>query len=144
MRKVDIYDKKSIYEEQMEPLVHEILQIAKENSIPVIVSAAVSNNEKATTYESNVVLAVTELSLFENRIANILFLMNDFYAEAPAEIRHMADELIHYLKPSVPDLEDRLDVRLTDDKISEIYNASLRTMELHFPEGIFPSVIDDE
>lgn len=140
---VDIYDKKSVYQEEMEPRIYELIQIAKENSIPIMITAAICNSSDATEYASNVLLASTELSLFENRIANILFLLNDFYADAPSEIQHMADELTHYLKASIPDIQERLDIKLTDDKLSELYKAACRNTALRFPEGIFPSPFEE-
>lgn len=141
---VDIYDKKSVYQEEMEPRIYELIQIARENSIPIMITAAVSNSTEATEYASNVLLASTELSLFENRIANILFLLNDFYADAPSEIQHMADELTHYLKASIPDIQERLDIKLTDDKLFELYKAACRNTVLRFPEGVFPSPFGED
>lgn len=141
---IDVYDKKSIYREQMKPLIDDLLSISRKNNIPIVVSAAVANDEEHTEYETSTVLAVTELSLFENRIANVLFLMNNFYTDAPDDIRNMVRNLTQYLKASIPDAEELINVRLSNDKISESYKSLCHQISLHFPDGVFPSAFDDD
>lgn len=140
----DEYDKRTLYEEQMKPLVDELLQTARKLNLPTVISTAVANHEDNTEYISNAVLAITELTLFENRIANILYLMNDFYADAPEDIRNMVRELTYYLQPSVPDIETRINVRLSDENLLEIYKAACHKIDLHFPKGVFPDVLNDD
>lgn len=143
-KKIDVYNKKSVYATQMKPLVEDLLSISRKNNIPIVISAAVANDENHTEYETRTVLAITELSLFENRIANVLLLMNDFYAEAPEEIRNMVRSLIQYLKASIPDAEEQVSIRLSKDTISEIYKALCHTVELHFPVSVFPTGFDED
>lgn len=142
--KIDVYNKKSIYDEQMKPLIEQLLSLARKNNIPLVISAAVANDEEHTEYETRTVLAITELSLYENRIANVLFLMNDFYADAPENIQNMVRSLTQYLKSSIPDIEERINIHLADNHLSEAYKALCRQIDLHFPGSTFSAAFDDE
>lgn len=143
-KKIDIYNKKTVYDQQMRPLVDELLSISRKNNIPIVISAAVANDEEHTEYETRIVLAITELSLFENRIANVLFLMNGLLADAPEDIRDMVRSLTQYLRASVPDADDMINIRLAKDTLTEAYKALCRNIDLHFPESVFPTGFDDD
>lgn len=137
-RKIDIYDKTDIYLGEMKPVINELITLAKKYDLPTFVTVAVANNEKETKYMSDVVLASTEMTLFENRIANILFLLNGFIADAPEDIRNMYRELLYYLMPSIPDVKNMVDVRLRDEWISALYKAACHNTGLRYPTENVP------
>jgi len=47
-----VYDKKSVYQHKIRPLLKELLLICNDNSIPVFIDMAIANDKDGTTYET--------------------------------------------------------------------------------------------
>lgn len=74
----DIYDKTSLYEKEVKPLVKALMLKCIACRLPVFVSVAVKNDDEGTKYANNVVLGTTQVRLQDNRFSGLLLRMNGF------------------------------------------------------------------
>lgn len=73
MEKEKNFDKRSIYDNSIEPIINELKQVCVANDIPFCVSFAVANNEKKTVYKNDGYLASSiGMKLTDDRFKKIL------------------------------------------------------------------------
>ena len=118
MTQDDIYDKNDVYEKKIAPLIQNLQLICNMEKMPMFVSVAVKNNKDGTQYRNNVVYASAGITLKEKRIGELLLLLNGFEIDLPDDIKRCMAQLEDYLTTVQPD--SRVDVNLTDDKISDM------------------------
>lgn len=112
------YNKQSVYEEKIAPIIKELKNECYLEKMPMFVSVAVENTPDTTRYEHNVVLASTGTALKDNRIADILLSLNEFNIDYPDYIKKDLREIEEFLERTKQGLLDApiVETELTDDK----------------------------
>ena len=118
----DIYDKTSIYNEKLEPIVRSLMAVCIAERMPMFVSVATKNTDEETQYASRVVLGGAPVRLSDNRIRSyILSLKKIGENELPPEVREALAVLEKYTE-SVKSISEGsgtkpVGVKLKDDLI---------------------------
>ena len=73
------YDKAEIYEKEIAPLVHQLVEACNFNRIPLFVSAAVTNKDGKTNYRTETLSAAQfNMSLADDKVAYYINILNGF------------------------------------------------------------------
>lgn len=116
------YNKKSIYNKEIEPLVNQLKIICNLRQMPMFITVAVKNSPKGTEYISDTVLSSSEIKLTDNRIASLLLKINGFEDRCPDYILRDIQELQDYLdRISIEETTgNQIEVELCDDCIPDL------------------------
>lgn len=116
----NFYNKKSVYENRIEPIVRDLKVMCMAEDLPMFVSVAVKNDENGTDYINNTVMSGTGIRLTDNRIAKLLLYINDFDAVLPPEVEAAARTIESYINEVREAAgNDAASKHLSDDRISD-------------------------
>ncbi len=93
----DIFDKRKVYKNEIEPLVRKLKIACSIEKMPMFVTVAVANNENETKYENDMILSVAGVELQDNNINRMLLALNGFKTELPSHIKVAYQTLEDYM-----------------------------------------------
>lgn len=145
MEKSDVYDKHEIFLKEIVPIIKKLKIACNLNKLPMFITVAVANDESGTQYESDAIHASTELNLKDDRIANLMLLLNGFEADMPEYIQKDIFEIHEYFKKCEEIRQaDQIPVTLTDDKICLFHKTTVCGDHVKPPRKITEKPITDE
>ncbi len=104
------YNKKTVYDEQLAPLVAQMRRICKLNKIPFFISTAIANSQNDTVYCNDGVLPGSNfVKLHDDNMRKYLLVSRG--AEVSVQ-RNIEDEIGEYITKSI---EDELDMDDEDE-----------------------------
>jgi len=145
MDQKDIYDKKSAYTVKIAPIIKQLKIACNLEKMPMFVTVAVANSPEGTDYKNDAIHASANIELKDDRIADVLLLLNGFETELPEYIKRDMRELQEYAD-RLRTLKERehMDIELKDDKIQEFDRAVTAGEAIKAPDGMLEKAITDE
>lgn len=145
MNEKDIFDKDSVYDNELMPIIRNLKQTCNLHRIPMFITVAVANDENGTKYRNDAVHAGIKPDLKDDRIAKILLLINGFHEELPEYIKKDIREIQEYAdRLSFSSLdEDILGIELTEDLFGGIERVACGD-DVRAPEKMLGTPITDE
>nr|WP_303180680.1 hypothetical protein [Lachnoclostridium phocaeense] len=116
----DYYNKMDVYDEKIRPLIDELKKTCILEQMPMFVTIAVENDATYTSYKSDMVLAGSGVSLTDNRISDLLLILNHFDAEYPEHIKRAVRELQCYMDSLLNTSHAVTEQKLSDDVIAKM------------------------
>lgn len=141
----DIYDKRKIYRSKIAPLIKELKVRCNLECMPMFITVAVANSEEGTKYMNDAIHAGIDVTLKDDRISDVLLLLNGFESDMPEHIKRDLREVEDYADHlKAVKNRDTVDVSLKKDKIAMLDRAVECRDEVKPPDGILERLITDE
>ena len=142
----DIYDKKKVYEEKIEPIIKQLKLTCNIEHLPMFVTVAVANNEKETVYRNDMVYASTDIRLSDRKIGNLLLLVNDFKTEPPLHLQSCIRDLQDYLDRMhvAAKKAESAGITLNDNRIQDMNAIMNGGDKTGLPMDLVEKILDEE
>lgn len=105
----NIYNKKKEFEEEVKPIIMQLLSITAARDMPCFVTVAVENTDKKTTYESTAVTpASINIELTDDKIKDHMLIRNGFGIKLLDEIETVEEMILNTSTGSEDDFLDNI------------------------------------
>ena len=145
MAQIDVYDKNKEYLEEIAPIIKELKIACNLLKLPLFLTVAVANNEEGTEYKNDAIHASADVCLKEDRIADIILLLNGFQPDLPDYIKRDLQELQDYAaKRSQIQKSEDLSIQLKEDKTHMFHQITECGDAVKPPMGMIDHSVTDE
>lgn len=121
MKKKDMFDKKKEYEEEIKPLINQVMIKCMSYNIPMYATFAVTNSDAGTVYQSHLYHSTVGTELKEDLFNTLLLSINGFEDDLPEDIKTHIRSIQQYLEQqemNVTAEKMKKKVELKEDKIA--------------------------